>query len=184
MLTIKLMVFVCLTGMLLWVSRKPLREPGSHGFYRTFAWEAILILILLNLDVWFYRPTTPTQIISWVLLFASILPAYQGYRLLRRVGSPDPKREDPALIGLEKTTTMISEGLYAYIRHPLYASLLCLAWGVFFKRVSWVGICLAAVATVFIITTARIEEEENIVYFGDAYREYMKRTKMFIPFIY
>ncbi len=30
------------TALVVWLSRKPLRKPGSHGFYRFFAWEAIL----------------------------------------------------------------------------------------------------------------------------------------------
>ncbi len=35
-----------LAGSLLvaWLSRRPLRHPGSHGFYRFFAWEGILVL--------------------------------------------------------------------------------------------------------------------------------------------
>jgi len=31
--------------------------------------------------------------------------------------------------------------------------------------------------------TARIEENEMIARFGDDYRDYMKETKMFIPFV-
>jgi protein-S-isoprenylcysteine O-methyltransferase Ste14 len=32
-------------------------------------------------------------------------------------------------------------------------------------------------------TTARIEEKEMIEKFGDTYRDYMRETKMFIPFV-
>lgn len=39
-------------------------------------------------------------------------------------------------------------------------------------------------ATGFLLATAKVEEAENIGYFGTAYRAYMKRTKMFIPFFF
>ena len=47
------------------------RQPRSHGFYRFFAWEAILGLFLLNVDFWFRDPFAWYQIIAWTLLFAS-----------------------------------------------------------------------------------------------------------------
>jgi len=40
------------------------------------------------------------------------------------------------------------------------------------------------ITTILLVITARIEEKENIVYFGEPYREYMRATKMFLPFIY
>jgi protein-S-isoprenylcysteine O-methyltransferase Ste14 len=42
---------------------------------------------------------------------------------------------------------------------------------------------LGAVNLAAIWVTARIEEEEMIAKFGEAYRDYMKETKMFIPFV-
>lgn len=42
----------------------------------------------------------------------------------------------------------------------------------------------AVIASIFlIIATSRVEENEYLSDFGEAYREYMKRTKMFVPFI-
>jgi len=46
------------------------------------------------------------------------------------------------------------------------------------------GGVLAAVVTFFLVRTARVEEAENIRFFGPAYEEYMKRTKMFVPFLF
>jgi len=44
-----LTVFAAVSGFLLYVSRKSLFLPRSHGFWRFFAWESILALLLLNL---------------------------------------------------------------------------------------------------------------------------------------
>jgi len=174
---------VASTGIV-WVSRSALLDFRSHGFYRFFAWEAILALVLLNLDRWFYRPFSLHQLLSWPLLLASLFLAIDGVRLLRLVGQPDDAREDPSLIGIEKTTTLVTVGVYRYIRHPLYSSLLFLAWGTFFKHPSWLGVFLALTATFFLTLTARVEEAENLLFFGAAYQGYMKQTKMFIPFLF
>ena len=85
---------------------------------------------------------------------------------------------------MEKTTTLVTTGIYRYIRHPLYSSLLFLAWGVFFKSFSWASGSLVVVASLFLVLTARQEEREDLGYFGESYREYRKHTKMFIPHVY
>lgn len=180
----KVIVFIVASLGLVWVSRSSLLDYRSHGFYRFFAWEAILVLILLNLDYWFYEPFSIHQIASWFLLIISLFLVIHGFQLLHMVGKPDSKRNDPSLVGIEKTTKLVTVGAYRYIRHPLYSSLLYGAWGVFFKHPSWVGASLAMITTLFLTMTAKIEEAENIRFFGAAYQSYMKQTKMFVPFLF
>jgi protein-S-isoprenylcysteine O-methyltransferase Ste14 len=177
-------LFLIVSLGLAWVSRRSLRAPASHGFYRFFAWELLLGLFCLNLRVWFYRPFAPHQLISWLLLAVSLFLVLQGVDLLRHRGAPDDRREDAHLLGFEKTTTLVTNGIYTYIRHPLYSSLLFLGWGIFFKSPSWLGGLLALAATLFMILTARAEEAENLRYFGPAYAEYRGRTKMFLPYLF
>jgi protein-S-isoprenylcysteine O-methyltransferase Ste14 len=180
----KAIVFIVASVGIAWVSRASLRNFLSHGFYRFFAWEATLALILLNLDYWFYEPFSMHQIIAWLLLIVSLFLVIHGVQLLRMVGKPDSKRDDPSLLGMEKTTELVKVGAYRYIRHPLYSSLLFLSWGVFFKNLSWVAVFLALISTFALTMTARMEETENVQFFGLAYQDYMKRTRMFIPFLF
>jgi protein-S-isoprenylcysteine O-methyltransferase Ste14 len=162
-----------------------LRQTGSHGFYRFFAWEAILALILLNLKFWFRDPLSWYQLIAWTLLFVSFIPLVFGVQALRARGKPTENRAgDPSLLAFEKTTQLVTSGIYHYIRHPLYSSLFLLAWGVFFKLPSWAGLILALIATVFLLLTAKADEAECTKFFGPAYQDYMKKTKMFIPFLF
>jgi len=172
----KLIIFVVANAGIFFVSWKPLCNPRSHGFYRFFAFECALVLILLNLENWFRDPFSTHQIVSWLLLLISIVLVAHGIYLLRVVGRPES--------GIESTTRLVIVGAYKYIRHPLYSSLLFLVWGVFFKAPSIPGGILAAVATAFLITTARIEESENVRKFGAEYAAYMKTTRMFIPFLF
>lgn len=75
-------------------------------------------------------------------------------------------------------------GAYKYIRHPLYSSLLFLAWGAFLKHLSWLGLILVVAASIFLFLTARSDESECLLHFGDAYRTYMRGTKRFVPFVF
>ena len=183
-LTFKVILFVAASIGIGWVSRSSLRDLRSHGFYRFFAWEAILALVLLNLDYWFYAPFSPHQMVAWTLLTVSLILVIHGVHLLRMVGKPDGERDDASLLGVEKTTELVTVGAYGYIRHPLYSSLLFLAWGAFFKHPAWIGLSLASLATLLLSVTAKIEEAENMRYFGEAYEIYMRQTKMFVPFLF
>jgi protein-S-isoprenylcysteine O-methyltransferase Ste14 len=185
---IRAIVFAVLTAGLAYLSSTSLRAPRSHGFYRFFAWELILALFFLNFESfnqWFGDPFSPHQLVSWLLLAFSLVPLVQGAVLLRSHSKPgEGRHSDSALIGIEKTTRLVTTGIYRHIRHPLYSSLLLLAWGVFFKKPGWLACCLAVGACAFLLATAKAEEDENTRYFGTAYREYMRQTKMFIPFIF
>jgi protein-S-isoprenylcysteine O-methyltransferase Ste14 len=181
---LKITLFLAVSAWLAYISRASLRIPRSHGFYRYFAWVCILALFLLNVGGWFRNPFSPSQLISWLLLIISGFLILHAVFLLRRFGRQDKKREGVPLIGIEKTTSLITTGAYRYIRHPMYSSLLFLGWGIFFKRPSWVAIMIAIVATCFLVGTAKADEAESIRFFGAPYEEYMKQTKMFIPFLF
>ena len=176
MLIIKLAILVVVSVGIFVVSWQSLCNPRSHGFYRFFTFESTLILILLNLEGWFRDPFSVHQIVSWLLLLCSIILAAHGFYLLHVIGKPKS--------GIESTTTLVMVGAYKYIRHPLYSSLLFLAWGVFFKDVSLLGGILTSVATTFLIVAAKMEEAENIQKFGAEYAAYIKSTRMFIPFLF
>jgi protein-S-isoprenylcysteine O-methyltransferase Ste14 len=176
-------VFAAASLVLTAISWKSLRYRRSHGFYRYFAWESILALLLLNVNFWFVNPFAWNQIISWSLLVVSVIPLVLGVHALRTHGNPTKRREgDPALYDFEKTTTLVTDGIYQYIRHPLYSSLLLLAWGIYFKQFSQPGFLLAVAATGFLLLTAKADESECIQFFGEPYVIYMQKTKMFIPF--
>jgi protein-S-isoprenylcysteine O-methyltransferase Ste14 len=178
-------VFVVGTAFFAWVSRRSLLKPRSHGFYRFFAWECILALALVNFPLWEADPLAPHQIASWSLLLISPVLAMHSVRLLRRLGNPGAQRTDAELLSFERTSRLVTTGAYHYIRHPMYAALLLLAWGVFLKDTSSVAsMALAAGASVMLVLTALRDEAECRRYFGVAYAEYMNKTsRRFIPFL-
>jgi protein-S-isoprenylcysteine O-methyltransferase Ste14 len=181
---IKVFLFILTSIGLVYISRSSLHAPLTHGFPRFIAWEGILALFLVNVQRWFHDPFSVNQVFSWLLLIISIVMIIYGVWSLRVIGKPDSTREGEALLGIEKTTTLVTTGIYHYIRHPFYSSLLFLAWGIFLKNLSWPGTILVFVVSVCLELTAVIEEGEDIGFFGPKYQEYMKETKKFIPFLY
>jgi len=152
-----------------------IREKRYHGISRFFSFESIFIMFLLNYKFWFRDVLSWNQIISWILLFASVYPVIAGVLLLRKKGKPTDS--------LENTTVLVKSGIYHYIRHPLYCSLLLLGTGVMFKNTGLLQVVAGIINITAIYITGKIEEKEMISRFGSEYAEYMKGTKMFIPFI-
>lgn len=176
--------FVIATSIVLYISRGAITRPRSHGFYRFFAVEGIFLLIWINLPVWGDDPLlAPTQLLALLLLATSAWLPLHAARRLRRLGEPSRAREDQALVGFEKTTRLVTSGAFRYIRHPMYTALICLAWGVFLQRFTWLGLLLVLVTTALLFITAWREEQESLEHFGDAYRDYMRGTRRFVPFL-
>jgi protein-S-isoprenylcysteine O-methyltransferase Ste14 len=176
-------VFSAVTLALVFVSRNSLLKPGVHGFYRFLAWECMLGLFVLNMHVWHDDPDSLRQTISGALFVLSLLLVIFALAQLLRMGKADARRDDIPLLEFEKTTALVTQGIYRYIRHPMYVSLFLLCWGFFFKQPSLMGSVLAMITSIFLLATSRVEERENLKYFGETYQEYMKRTKMFVPYI-
>jgi protein-S-isoprenylcysteine O-methyltransferase Ste14 len=182
---IQVVIFVVGTVILVLVLKRSLQSTKYHGFYRFFVFEISLSLIILNFPHWFENPFSFLQIISWILLSVSLLFLVQSIYFFTKYGGGSKKRKDyPANFGLENTVALVKEGIYKYIRHPMYGSLLFLALGAMFKYVSIVTVLLAVSASIFVIFTARTEEKENIKFFGPEYENYIKETRMFIPFVF
>jgi protein-S-isoprenylcysteine O-methyltransferase Ste14 len=175
---ISVIIFAVITAGLLSWSWPFLRDPRSHGFFRFFVFESMVALIMLNVGQWFRDPLSAHQIVSWLLLGISLFMAVHGFYLLSTLGKP---KDD---YNIEKTTALVTRGAYRYIRHPLYSSLLFMGWGTFFKTPSLPGIILVVLISALVTAAAKVEERENLRKFGAAYAAYMKRTKMFIPFMW
>lgn len=106
-----------------------------------------------------------------------------GAMLLKKATKHGTRKDETTLYQFEKTSELIETGIYKYIRHPLYSSLLFLTWGIFLKNTTFELLIIALGSTAFLYFTATFDEKECIGYFGEKYSEYMKRSMRFIPFI-
>jgi protein-S-isoprenylcysteine O-methyltransferase Ste14 len=108
----------------------------------------------------------------------------QSVSFLKKIGASNKRAEGSTNFEFEDTANLVKVGVYKYIRHPMYGSLLFLCLGAVFKNISVVTILLSVLIILFLVLTAKVEEKENINFFGNSYSEYMKETKMFIPYIF
>jgi protein-S-isoprenylcysteine O-methyltransferase Ste14 len=178
----KMVIFLVLSIPIIYISWRSIFSLKNHGLYRFISWECILWLLVSNITFWFKDWYSIPQLVSWFCLIFSIPLLIFGINKMKTIGKQDQDR-DNSLYQFEKTTTLIESGIFKYIRHPLYSSLLFLTWGVFFKHIEIILFVVSMVSSIALFMTAKIEEQENIKYFGDSYRQYIQRTKMFIPFI-
>lgn len=182
-IVLRSVAFVMLTLFFTVISRRSLRNPRSHGFYRYFAFEGIAGLVLYNQPVWFDQPFSGLHSLSWLLLILSVALVVHGAGLLRRVGGQRVRHSSPENLSFENTQHLVVDGLYRYIRHPMYTSLLFLAWGACLKRVDLLTLIVVTLVTLALFLTAKVEESENVVFWGPDYLAYQRHSKMFIPFI-
>ena len=181
---IKITALISGTIFLVYISRKALFSIKEHGFYRFFAFECCFCLILLNVSYWVTNPFSLLQIFSWIFLITSGYLILSSIQTLKKSGGSGEREIRSANFKFEDTVNLVSGGVYKYIRHPMYSSVLFLCIGALLKNISALSALSAALTIIFLFLTAKTEESENIKFFGSSYSEYMKGTKMFIPFIF
>lgn len=173
----ELIAFILCTLFIIWFSWwLSIKDKRYHGIARFFAFEGALLLLLLNYRAWFIDPFCLRQLFSWFFLCFSLYPVFYAYYLIKTAGKPHGK--------FENTSRLVARGIYKYIRHPMYLSIAVLSLGIFLKRPDVPQSVILAVIYIAVFFTAKIEEGELIKKFGDEYMEYMKKTKMFVPYIF
>jgi len=131
---------------------------------------------LMN-PVWMaWSKTGLPESIRWVGVGLGALCVIGIYWLFSSIGSGITPTS-----GTRTEHKLVTNGIYRYIRHPLYTfgSSMFVAFGMMAD--SWFIALLGVLA--FILMTIRTPKEEaNLIEkFGDEYREYMKRTGRFLP---
>lgn len=134
------------------------------------------------------RKLFPVMWIIWIaaVIYSIFLPLHLGTTWFY-VGFP------VAIMGLlgftAVTITFVStqiekeplaSGLYRFSRHPMYITQLVMFIGVGIACASWVFLLFAIVYSMFSFIYATTEERHCLEKYGDAYREYIKRTPKWI----
>jgi protein-S-isoprenylcysteine O-methyltransferase Ste14 len=75
---------------------------------------------------------------------------------------------------------LLTDGIYALVRHPMYGGILMMAFGVSLAVRSLAGVGGAVVLTVFFYAKSNYEERRLRARFA-SYRAYAGRTRRFLP---
>jgi len=82
------------------------------------------------------------------------------------------------------TDRMVTQGIFAYVRHPMFSSFMCILFGVgFLLNSRGFTFISAPLGSLYLIWFAYFKEEKEAVEkFGEAYKEYKKRVPPFFPY--
>jgi protein-S-isoprenylcysteine O-methyltransferase Ste14 len=92
----------------------------------------------------------------------------------RNWGPPMTQKDEPELV---------TSGPYRLVRHPIYSGILAAGLGTA-VALSWWWLIAVALAGVYILYSAKIEERYLTDQFPDDYPDYKRSTKMLVPFIF
>jgi protein-S-isoprenylcysteine O-methyltransferase Ste14 len=91
----------------------------------------------------------------------------------RNWGTPMTEKDEPELV---------TSGPYRLVRHPIYSGILIAAAGTA-VALSWPWLIAVALAGVYFLYSATVEERYLTQRFPDDYPVYKRSTKMLVPFI-
>ena len=88
-------------------------------------------------------------------------------------------------VAIQPGQTVVENGPYRLIRHPSYSGALITIFGLGLAFTNWLSL-IVVMGIAFIGYSYRVSVEEKILVdaLGESYRQYMERTKRFVPFLY
>jgi protein-S-isoprenylcysteine O-methyltransferase Ste14 len=87
------------------------------------------------------------------------------------------------VVTLKEGHTLVRDGPYRYVRHPIYTGLLLALIGSAIARDEWRGVLAVALAFVALWRKLGLEERWLTEIFGDEYRRYRREVRALIPFV-
>ncbi|HOC44047.1 MAG TPA: isoprenylcysteine carboxylmethyltransferase family protein [Thermoanaerobaculales bacterium] len=109
-------------------------------------------------------------VVGFAVMAWALITLRRGYQL----GGLAPRADDH----------LVTTGPYSLVRHPMYASVLLISFGLACLTQSSIGLGLFGVYLVLIHPLMRIEETRLQNAYGESYSAYRRGTRRLIPFVY
>lgn len=172
-----------------WMSNR-FSERLRHGWYRLF-YNIVSVLSLAPLFLYMSSISQPIytvpdwlnpiflgiQLIGIIGLGISILQIdwmrFAGFRQAQAylTGQDLPLADE----------TLKTDGLYGFVRHPLYLFSLLFLW--FSPTMTNTALIFNILATLYFVLGSIIEEKRMVASYGEIYTSYQKRVPWLIPFV-
>ncbi len=162
-------------------SENPPDKPIT--FYRLFYRISVLTLTLflfsqlLGFDIGTYDNSISNKLLgTFLVIFAVVLSILARHEL----GSNWTHAAD---YQIKRRHALITTGIYAYIRHPIYLGFICMVLGVQLIVGSYLVLLFILTLPFFAFRQAIQEERLLLEHFGDEYVAYQKKTSLFLPYL-
>jgi protein-S-isoprenylcysteine O-methyltransferase Ste14 len=138
-----------------------------------------LLLIAVTSEVFVRRPKY-----IFPLVLSGFIIFMIGF-MLRVIGQLSLGKNFSLMVRIRSDHTLIRKGVYRCIRHPMYTGMFMIAIGICMMLQSILG----AAITILILTPVgiyrvKVEEAALRKRFGREYKEYQRKTKRFVPFLF
>ena len=158
-------------------SMKRGRVPWSREL-RIRALIAVVVVLLVRVGAFRGHGlnTDPLRAAVGLVLFAVGL----GFAIWARIhigrnwGTPMTQKDEPELV---------TSGPYRLVRHPIYSGILAAGIGTA-VALNWLWLIAVALAGVYFLYSATVEERYLAEQFPDRYPMYAHSTKMLVPFVF
>ena len=147
------------------------REEKAKYVYLTIIVFVLLIGVCLRLffgPFLFPIPNIVAWLVGGIFFLAGSIISYQWHKLKDKIYEGK----------------LVTEGIYAHIRHPHYSSIILMMFGASFLLQSLLVFLFAILNVIILNQAAKKEEEYLIKTHGAIYKEYMKKVRWrFIPLV-
>ena len=114
--------------------------------------------------------------LRWVGAAMGVVAVWLGYLSHRTLGT-----SYTATLKTMEGHRLVAQGIYRWIRHPMYASFFAILMADFLLTANWLIGLLGLVYSLLIVERVSHEERMMLDTYGEEYRHYMRRTGRFFP---
>jgi len=160
---------------------KPINTlPTLWGQVRRVIFFSLIVLLFIQLigfDVLRYSHNSTLQITGLLLTTIGIVISVLGRKELGTNWTHGANYQ------IKNKQELVTSGIYSLIRHPIYAGLILAFIGGELVAESYLAFVFFVISFFGFYYQCKKEEEILIKHFGDEYVNYMKKTKMLVPYV-
>jgi protein-S-isoprenylcysteine O-methyltransferase Ste14 len=124
-------------------------------------------------EAWILTTVQAVGLAAYVIGFAAMAWALIALRRSYQLGGLAPRPEDH----------LVTSGPYRMIRHPMYAAVLMIAFGLACLTQSVLGLAVVVIYLALLSRLIPIEESRLMSAYGENYAAYRRGTKRLVPFV-
>ena len=125
-------------------------------------WDAIG-LGEIKRSVWYWSRHWPTRAVGVWMTLTGMLLVFFGW------------------MKIHKTSGLVTDGIYRYMRHPQYTGIFLIITGWMFRWLNPTILIMYPILLILYYRLARREEQQVMREYGAAYLKYKEKTPMFFP---
>lgn len=157
------------------------RDRGSHAVLVVSVVIGIVAaFFLVNADFPGTTLTWHQPLVFWIgiaLMLAGLALRWYAIKVLGRFFTRD--------VATRPGQTVVQTGPYRFVRHPSYSGALLMFLGTGLAMTNWASLlAIVLAAAIGYGWRVHVEEQALCADLGQPYRDYMRRTRRFVPFVW